>query len=293
MVEPAPICFFKRPPMTVEEAKYKLSLYIDGYPPEEFAIISMEDIVPNKYFITSYGRVFTICGRELFPDYFVSNNNVIYMRIELSCTTYIKRRKFFIHRLVANAFIPFTEEDIMNNRLDVNHKYNRDGRCNYVWNLEWCNISENTLHALYFNEFFDPSLFDFSFITNRRDILVKQYSQIGEDNPKSKLSADQVELICFAHKVLGYTPFECAIYAWLDGNSQDMSMVYSILNGYAWQHISGRYGIEPKKRSKPKRANPRRENKKEEYDEMKNNKLQTFNDYRKGTIEEISIGVTE
>ena len=275
MVDRAPICIFKQHPLTLEEAKHKLSLFIAGFPPEEFAYISMEDIVEHKYFITSYGRVFTVYGRELFPDYFNSiRENNVYIRIELSCTTYIKRRKFFIHRLVANAFIPKTLEDIEFKRDCVNHKFNKDGRCNYVWNLEWCNISENTLHGLYFNEPYDPYLYDFTLITSRRDILVQNYSQIGEENPKSRISEYQAMLICYAYTVLGYSPEECAVYAWLEGNEKDMLVVYSIINGHSWQTISSKYGIKSKERIKPpKRTNPRRENKKAEYDEMKRNKL--------------------
>ena len=274
MVEQAPVCILKQSPLTIEEAKQTLSLYINGYPPEEFSFISMEDIAENKYFITSYGRIFTCYGKELFPEYYNSiRENNVYMRIELSCTTYIKRRKFFIHRLVANAFIPLSEEDIKFKRNCVNHKYNKDGRCNYVWNLEWCNISENTLHGLYFNESFNPYLFDFSFITNRRDILIQNYSQLGENNPKSRISDHQAMLICYAYTVLGYTPEECAIYAWLEGNPKDMLIVYSIINGYSWKNISSKYGIESKSRTKPKRTNPKRENKKDEYNKMKENKL--------------------
>lgn len=274
MVDKAPICIFKQQPLTIEDAKHKLSLSIPGFPPEEFAYISMEDITENKYMITSYGRVFTIYGKELFPDYYISvREDNVYMRIELSCTTYIKRRKFFIHRLVANAFIPKTIEDIELKRNCVNHKFNKDGRCNYVWNLEWCNISENTLHGLYFNISYDPYFYDFSIITNRRDILIQNYSQIGEENPKSRISEYQASLICYAYTVLGYTPEECAMYAWLDGDSKDMLIVYSIINGYSWQNISSKYGIVSKERIKHKRTNSKRENKKAEYDEMKRNKL--------------------
>ena len=274
MVERAPICCFKPSKLTPEEAKKKLSLSIPNYPAEEFSYISMEDIKPESYFITSYGRVFTVYGKELFPDYYNSiRENNVYMRIELGCTTYYKRRKFFIHRLVAYAFIPRTDEDIKLNRDCVNHKFNKDGRCNYVWNLEWCNISENTLHGLYFNEPFDMGLFDYRFITDRRDVLLQNYSQIGQDNPKSRISEHQAMLICYAYTVLDYNPYECAIYAWLEGNEKDILLVNSIINGYAWKSVSCKYGIEGKSRNKPKRTSPIRENKKEEYDKMKENKL--------------------
>ena len=128
MVQPAPLCLFNCAILTPDEARYKFALYIDGFPQEQFSYIQFEDITPFKYFITSYGRVFTVDGRELFPMYDYAHNNIvnmIYMRIELSCTSYHKRRKFYIHRLVANAFIPKTPEDIALKRNLINHKFNK------------------------------------------------------------------------------------------------------------------------------------------------------------------------
>jgi hypothetical protein len=50
-------------------------------------------------------------------------------------------KTFLLHRLVAQAFVP-----AIPNKPDVNHK---DGNKlnNYFWNLEWCNDSENQVHA--------------------------------------------------------------------------------------------------------------------------------------------------
>ena len=52
-----------------------------------------------------------------------------------------KSHDFFVHRLVAHAFIPKIE-----GKEYINHK---DGnpRNNNVENLEWCTIAENNLHA--------------------------------------------------------------------------------------------------------------------------------------------------
>ncbi|MEJ7316913.1 HNH endonuclease, partial [Staphylococcus epidermidis] len=52
-----------------------------------------------------------------------------------------KSHDFYVHRLVAGAFIPKVE-----GKNYINHK---DGnpRNNEVNNLEWCTIAENNLHA--------------------------------------------------------------------------------------------------------------------------------------------------
>lgn len=272
MVEKAGVCLFQPPFLTEAEAAAKLSLQIPGYPVEEFKYIYFEDIIQLKYFITSYGRIFTSYGRELFPEeYIPPKQNKTYLRIELSCSSYIKRRKFFIHRLVANAFIPKTVDDIAMNRNLVNHKFNTDGRCNYAWNLEWVNDSENALHGMYFNEEYDESLFDQQLILSRRDLI--NYNQNGELNPKSRISEFQVHLICQAYTELGYSIEECAIYAWMEANPKDLLIIRSIIGGYSWTHISSQYGIKPgNKRSNIKRAIPIRPEKKDEYDTMRNKK---------------------
>lgn len=51
------------------------------------------------------------------------------------------QRTYFIHRLVAKAFIPNPE-----NKPEVNH-INGDKSCNYDFNLEWCTRTENQIHA--------------------------------------------------------------------------------------------------------------------------------------------------
>lgn len=273
MVEKAAICLFKQPILTEAEASEKLSLFIEGYPKEIFKYIHFEDVVENKYFITSYGRVFTSYGKELFPEaYIPPKQNNIYLRIELSCSTYIKRRKFFLHRLVANAFIPKTNDDIINNRDLVNHKYNKDGRCNFAWNLEWVNDSENTYHGLYFCEEYNHDLFDQDIILNRKSELIS-YEQFGEDNPKSRISEFQANLICYAYTVLKYSMKNCAIYAWLEGNSSDIALVSSIVHGYCWNNVSIKYGIIPKeKRINIKRTTPIRPEMINEYNSIRNEK---------------------
>lgn len=268
----APFCIFRPPILTEEEANKNLPIYIPNYPKEEFKYISdIEDIVPFKYFISSYGRVFTNYGKELFPEFYETKNSNTYCRIELSCNTYIKRRKFLIHRLVALSFIPKTQEDIEKGRDFVNHKYNKDGRCNYVWNLEWTTISENTLHGIYYNEPYDPYMFNIDHIMSRRSLISDYY--FGDNNPKSRISEYQAHLICYAYTVLHYSLRDCALYAWLEGTKSDVSLVSSIVNGYSWPTVITQYGIEYNPQHSKKRANPKREEFKEEYEAMVEEKI--------------------
>lgn len=88
------------------------------------------------YQISNYGRVWS-CRRGNYkvPD----ANNFGYLRIQLSVKK--KHYRFFIHRLVAETFLPNPE-----NKTQVNHK-DCDKTNNYVGNLEWTTPSENMNHA--------------------------------------------------------------------------------------------------------------------------------------------------
>lgn len=240
----APICFFNNGPLSPEQITYKCALYIERFPPEQFAIISFENIIPNSYYITTYGRIFTIDGRELFPMYDQAHNDkdqMIYLRIDLACTNGT-RRKFYIHRLVAVMFIKKTVYEIENGKDLVNHKINRDGRCNYVWNLEWCDNEDNIRHANSPIIPYDEHLFDFTIITNRMDNILK--NRLIPNRP-TKISDCQAMLICHAHMILGYCPQDCARYAWLDPTPDIMKIVHSIIQGRSWTQISSKYGIIP------------------------------------------------
>lgn len=276
MIEPAAICLFKPCKLSEEEASTKFGLQLQGCPKEIFKYIKFEDIIPDYYMITSYGRIFNAYGRELKRDIYITPRNKTYWRIQLSCTTYIKRRYFYIHRLVANAFIPRTQDDIIHNRNMVNHIYDRTGLCNYVWNLEWVNDTENIMHSLHFNESYNEQMFNTSFIDDR-DIQI--YDQSGETHSRSTISEFQAHLICHARINLGYTLKECATYAWLDHSKHSINIVTSIVNGYAWRHVGILYGIEPKPSRKihPTRKH-RRYDMKQEYDDMMINKKFELNE---------------
>lgn len=99
---------------------------------------------PN-YMISTFGRVFNAKFKRFFKPAF---NSTGYKIVSLcgngKCLTKT------IHRLVAEAFIPFRD-----GAFDVNH-IDGDRANNYVWNLEWCTQSENIQHAYNIGQKFPP-----------------------------------------------------------------------------------------------------------------------------------------
>lgn len=87
------------------------------------------------YKVSNFGYVVSIrSGKKLKSD---SSHN--YERVTLSVDGVVKR--FFVHRLVCEAFL-----DNKEGKPIVNHKdFNK--RNNNLRNLEWCTPSENSIHA--------------------------------------------------------------------------------------------------------------------------------------------------
>ena len=131
-----------------EDIKWKKIYWING---EE-----------TKYSISNIGIVRNDKKNKLLKTNFSKG----YERINLVHNG--KQKQFFIHRLVASAFIPNPE-----NKEEVNHK-NGIKSCNYDYNLEWVDRSENVQHAY-------------------RTGLIKPK---GEHNKHIELSKKQIKKIC-------------------------------------------------------------------------------------------------
>lgn len=90
------------------------------------------------YYINRTGDVYSKKFKTIRERVALPNSNG-YLRVALYCGAVEK--KFFVHRLVASAFLP-----IVAGKNVVNHK---DGnkQNNHVSNLEWVTHSENNTHA--------------------------------------------------------------------------------------------------------------------------------------------------
>lgn len=109
------------------------------------------------YQVSNLGRIKSIKNNNIkyghYKDFILSqtdNNSFHYMRCGLCKNG--KLKYYAVHRLVAQAFIPNT-----NNYLEVNHK-DGDKSNNCVDNLEWCTRSQNMKHAIKYGLLKPPML---------------------------------------------------------------------------------------------------------------------------------------
>lgn len=96
-----------------------------------------KDIIdyPN-YQVSNLGNVKNIKTNKILKPFSTAGE---YLKVSLSKNG--KARQFFIHRLVATAFIPNP-----NNYLYINHK-DENPKNNVVNNLEWCTMTYNNTYG--------------------------------------------------------------------------------------------------------------------------------------------------
>lgn len=113
---------------------------------EEFKIITYPGIDIAHYAISNYGKIVNLRNNKLMKTYFDKDG---YERITLCTNVKLinrrgkKSKHYSIHRLVAWEFIGPPPDSIHN---VVNHK-NGIVKYNFVDNLEWCSVLDNTNHA--------------------------------------------------------------------------------------------------------------------------------------------------
>ncbi len=105
----------------------------------------------NIYKVSNFGNVISIerevpngpCTTRIVPETILNkfDNGKGYITVSLSKCC--KSKKHYVHRLVANAFIPNP-----NLFKEINHK-DEDKSNNHVSNLEWCTSSYNKRYGTY------------------------------------------------------------------------------------------------------------------------------------------------
>lgn len=181
----------------------------------------------RRFLVSSYGRVFDILNNRLVPQYSVVKSQNGYYKQVLIYHNSMHNHNYFVHRLVALAFIPKTDEDIRLKRNIVNHK---DGfpPHNYAWNLEWCTVSENSIHAV-------------------NTGLINQPK--GEKRSNALWSDEEVHLICSlmedGHKATYIYNILCDIIKDPKVQYERVRSLYKhIIHRTHWTHISSQYDID-------------------------------------------------
>lgn len=132
----------------------------------------------DLYAVSNYGRVKNIKTEKILKG---RDNGHGYLSVSLGSGD--RKKRVYIHRLVAQHFIDIPECLQKYNRLDVNH-IDSNKQNNFYKNLEWCTRSQNQNHA---------------FRTN------PDRNVSGFDKWQSKLSIGEVESIKFVKEHTGYT----------------------------------------------------------------------------------------
>lgn len=99
----------------------------------------MKETKYKDYWVTKAGKIYSSKkpGKKRSLKPYPNSNG--YLRV--FCSTEEGNKNVFVHRLVAQAFIPNPEKKPCVNHKNSNHLDNR------VENLEWCTYSENMKHA--------------------------------------------------------------------------------------------------------------------------------------------------
>lgn len=153
------------------------------------------------YYVTDTGDVYSInCNylgriKRLKP----CKHSCGYLQI-IFCKNGIKYHKY-IHRLVAEAFIPNPE-----NKPQVNHK-NGIKQDNRVENLEWVSVKENALHASHILKKIKGSRYwknkkgnlhprSKTVLQIKNGQIIKEFGSLLEAERKTKINFKNISLVC-------------------------------------------------------------------------------------------------
>jgi predicted DNA binding protein len=130
------------------------------------------DLLSNWHEVSSEGR---IRNTRTGTIYKLARNKKGYLQVCLTTGTRSSRQAIRVHRAVAETFLVKEHEEYVVNHKDGNKENNR------VDNLEWCSLSENTLHAI-------------------RIGLIDTKKTAGERSGHTKFTKEQVEAIRAAYR---------------------------------------------------------------------------------------------
>lgn len=193
---------------------------------ETWKIIDFYSIKKNSYKISNFGRVYSLLSNKILSPA-ISNG---YYTVQLSMIDN-SRKTFYIHRLVAKAFVYNSNEEIYT---EVNH-INLLRSDNIVTNLEWVEKSENIVHEI-----------------QNRNHNVEQvtgnkkwgngYSTYGENNGMHKFTESQVRKML--ELIENGSSYKYALeYVGLEATSNNRMNLSHIARGHRWKHISKYYNI--------------------------------------------------
>lgn len=138
------------------------------------------------------------------------NPNLLYRGVNLIIDG--KEKMFYLHRLIAETFIPNPE-----NKPEVNHIDGTDKGKNSVDNLEWVTSSENQIHA------FNNNL---------------QKPRKGSKHHAAKINEETAYEIC---KLILYSEFSLREIA--EKTNSSHPIVTKINKGQRWKHVSEKFGL--------------------------------------------------
>lgn len=204
--------------MTYHFLNYSLrgDIMINAMYLEEWAPILLNNIKPNMYMISNFGRIRNINTNAILK-YSIINSGYYTTCLSTGLPKHNRLKRFLVHRLVATVFVP--NLDPVNNTT-VNHiDGNKTNNC--YWNLEWVSQSENNKHAKICN-------------------LNHNY---GCTHYKSKLTRSQIILICEMLSK-GYRYFDIIKEVGLDtSNKNNYDLIGNIYRRITYKNISRNYNF--------------------------------------------------
>jgi hypothetical protein len=145
--------------------------------------------VNPEFLISKQGTIYSLKNHEIKK---INNNPYGYSRICLP-TAENPNKKFYVHRLVAEAYIPNLNNYAQVNHIDLN-KHN-----NNVDNLEWCSESMNMKHNAQNKPQFSRKVQQF----DTSNILLNTFASVKEASDYSKLDSTSIIHCCAGRRKTG------------------------------------------------------------------------------------------